>query len=511
MNKKGFMFVVTVFLILTYILLSISVWVKGIEASERAYAEFYKESTVELAIEQITPAKMVEVADVVMNRALFRLNEHTIDSPVIADEMDENENIRRAFSELLVNGSADSQYFKGPGIEDSENSSLSDWASNLNASLLAIGVYVSDFRVSNFEIRQSDMNELNYSFDLTLKLRDYANTSSVSRTYENLGSTLDVSGLVDPALARKSNQTIYRQFFFDKDRYGSAGSIEIINKGEGKGGQGWLYAPLASATSGTTDVPSLDLIASADRRNYILVGNFTEIEALGPATYKEFGGFILTNRPTVTPFDDCGGEESDTFNPIKFSDPPDCVADFGSPEVGLPFIVAPGFNVGSAPECRMLDGAGNLRCVLFINPYLPSEVMDDHELKLEEGGGVYDVESIRDFVMCGYYTHNPKAPSYLQRLLEGPYSRNSTQFGIETFVIGEYASDYGIYDFNSRLDRELFNSTIQGIKVRGLPGCKDFGMCADRPVTGVFAASSDAIGDYNLDEIDCRTDAGCSR
>jgi hypothetical protein len=128
--------------------------------------------------------------------------------------------------------------------------------------------------------------------------------------------------------------------------------------------------------------------------------------------------------------------------------------------------------------------------------------------KRSSGGGLYKVESIRDFVMCGYYTHNPKAPSFLQRLLNDSYSRSSALFGIETFVIGNYANDYGAYDLYSRLDRELFNAT--GIKVRGLPGCRDFASCADSPVTGIFTVSADTKIDYGLEDITCDDNAaGC--
>jgi hypothetical protein len=502
LNKKGFLFVVTVFLILTYILLSISVWVKSVEASERAYAEFYKESTVELVIEQITPAKMGEVADVMMNRAVFRLNENAIDSPVKEGE-EENEYIRKALFELLVDGSADSDYFIGTGLEQ-ENTSLNAWASNLNTSLLSIGVYISDFKVSNFDVGQSDMNELNYSFDMSLQLKDYAGTSSVSRTYK-INRTLDVSGLVDPALARESRTaggddlTVYRQFFFNKD-YSTPGSIDITRISNGEEGQGWLYAPVVSA-SGEWDVEG--------KHRYILVGDFSEIEEIRSddlVSYRQFAGYIITSEPT-TSSTACGDEQGDTLNPIKYSGaPPDCEARIVAP-TAKPFIVAPDFTVDSAPECPVLIGSGYNKCVLFVSPYLPDEVVDEPTKKLSNGA-VYGVEEIRDFVMCGYYTHNPEAPSYLQRLLDDSYSRSSPEYGIETFVIGEYANDYGLYNLNSRLDRELFDGT-DGIKIRGLPGCKDFSMCSDSPVTGIFAASTGAIEDYGLGEIDCASGAGC--
>ena len=518
-NKKGFLFVVTVFLILTYILLSISVWVKAVEASERAYSEFYKESTVELAIEQITPAKLDNVTNIIMNRALFRLNEHSIDDQLKnGTGPTENEYIRRALFDILVNGSANESNFRfSTAVPEEQNSSLTAWVDNFNASLRAIGVYVSEFEVSNFSIGQSDIDIVNYSFDMTLKLRDYSNTAAVSRTY-HINNVLQISGLVDPALARESrdlidyDHTIYRQFFFNKGDYSNSSSITTDTLDNGEGGQSWFYGYLASASGSLAQVPVAIAVAPSQRHNYILVGNFSDIVALTPGIYEQFGGFIVTTPPAHP--SNCSGSfnEANTFNPIKYSGPT-CDPGFnyaaGAP-TGKPFLVASGFNPTNAPECPSPDGTGaNRRCALIIAKYTQSEVANDPPKKLVTGGtGIFGVEDMRDFVMCGYYTHNPDAPSYLQHLMSNSYSRNSSQFGIETFVIGEYANSTA-YDLNSRLDRELFNSSIDGIKIRGLPGCRNFVDCSDAPSTGIFAASTWTIADYDLDDIDCNSEAGC--
>jgi hypothetical protein len=516
-DKKGFLFTVTLFLVLMYILLTISVWVKGVETSERAFSEFYKESTVELAIEQITPAKMDNVTYMIMNRALSRLNENAINHPVVDGTATETENIENALFELLMDGSADSAYFIGTGgqIVQEENSSLNAWASNMNASLLAIGVYMSDFEVSNFEVGQGSYNTVNYSFDINLQIRDFTNTSSVSRTY-NIENEINITGLLDPALARATDNTAadtaYRLFFFHED-YQSPSDISVDPLSASvQGGQGFLYGPLAMANGTADDVQTATDIAPSKRKNYILVGNMDDIVYLGAEIYNEFGGYILTNAPTTTSTA-CGTVSNNMFNPVQYDGaPPDCEARFGTPRTAKPFIVAPGFSASTAPRCPILDGMNRTgRCVLFVNDYLPSQVGNNPPLVLSASGAdIYDVEIARDFIMCGYYTHSPKAPSYLQRLLNSSYSRNSTLYGIETFVIGNYVNDYSVYDMNGRLDRELLNGSIEGIKIRGLPGCKNYASCADSPVTGIFAVSQDTVIDYGLDEIACDNGAaGC--
>lgn len=521
MNKKGFLFTVTVFLILTYILLSISVWVKGVEASERAYSEFYKESTVELAIEQITPAKVDNVTSIAMNRALFRLNGHAIDHPVKAATVgDENAYISTTLYGILLNGTAPGSSFQdGVGISN-DGSSLVAWISSLNTSLLATGVYISEFQVTGFNAWQGDIDLVNYSFDINLKLRDYSNTAGVTRTYR-IRNAIDISGLVDPALARGSrnlagqDKTAYRQFFFNKTLYASPGTIIVHKIGTGQAGQGWLYGSLASAAGPKDLVPSVSQLDMSQWHNYLLVGTFSEIKSLGPGVYDAFAGYIVTDEPTYPSICTTKGgpspaetyyNEANTFNPLRYSGDA-CVVSIdpgAGAATGRPFIVAKGFNPLSAPICPIFSGNFTRgRCVLMTSRYLPEEVSVAPAKKLDaSASAIYGVETLRDFIMCGYYTANPVAPSYFQRLLPDSYSRNGSLLGIETFVIGQYANSTN-YDLNSRLDRELFRASIDGIKIMGLPGCRNYESCADAPTTGIFTMSQDAVTTYNVGPLVC--------
>ena len=534
LDKRGFLFTVTIFLVLTYILLSISVWVKSVEASEQSYSEFYKESTVELAIDQITPAKLDNVTYVIMNRELSRLNDNVFmadDSVQPGPPGDENQNIREAMRELFMYGNASPDYFTNGGIETESNSSFTAWASDLNDSLNSIGVYMDRFNVTNFNISQSGIDKVDYSFDLTLGMRDYTNTTSVSRTY-HISDSVGISGFVDPALAEASKnkagdaETIYRQFFFDENDYPSSNLISVTKLTTGVSeGQGWLYDPLVHASIAQTAIPQ------SEHQDYILVGTYNDINSLGPDVYDTFAGYILTTAPVLSPTctdsttHQVYDSESYTFNPIIYTpeqvskDKVICVVGTGGPSTQKPFIVAPGFDPGSAPACPILDGSnarGN--CMLFQNDHQINEVQGNVLLKADASSGLsglYNLEKVRDFTMCGYYTQNPDAPSYLQRLLSDPYSKKDANLGIETFVIGNYANDSNVYGPNgngvsSRLDTELFDTSVKGIKIRGLPGCKSYDTCADNPQTGIFAISNTGETDYGLANIACDNgEAGC--
>lgn len=516
-TKKGFLFVITIFLILTYILTSISVWVKSVEASERVYSEFYKESTVELAIIQLTPEKMGELSQKIMYRALFRVNEESMTNEVRAGSgEDEYEYIEAALEELFVNGSASHDYFElDKGLEE-ENSSMSKWASNMNASLLAIGIYIDEFKIYNFKISQSVPNKVNYSFNMNLSMRDVSGNTRLNRTYF-IHENLTINGLVDPAIVRETNrstdgdQVAYRMFFFNDDyETPSDLSIDGITGYDSiHGGQGWFYGYVRE----TSDISEIE---DYEKKKYILVGSYDDIIDADP--FEQFGAYIVTNDPYAGSEGSCAGSGSstyrnqrDTFIALTYEEP-DCDVDFDdSTYISIPFIEAEDFSLDAVPSCPKLYPAGSAdeRCLLFVNPSSVDDVLSDPGDKTASGSGIYDIEDIRDFIMCGYYTHNEDAPSYLQRLFENSYDRSHEEFGIETFVIGEYANSTD-YEGLSRLDRNLLQG-IGGRAVRGMPGCRQYEHCSGSPSTGVFTIDSDSVSDsvYDVADAYCSGVEGC--
>lgn len=507
--RKGFLFTVTVFLVLTYILLSISVWVKSVETEERAYAEFYKESSLELALEQLTEEKLDNVSQIIVTKSLYRLNMHSIDYPVLGGPPgDENEKIYDSMHSLVMNGSAPGDYFYGgTEIKQDKNASFAGWVDNLNASLSSIGIYVNDFSVDNFVFEMVDYRTVKYSYDLTISMSDPAGTTSLSRTY-NIDSEMDISGFVDPSTSRESEEMagndrqIYRQFFFT-DVYSEYADLEPDKIESIQAGQGWFYGYVV-------DVSEAAAIEDYTRHVYILSGDYSSIISL--ENYEEFGAYIVTDAPSTSQAQ-CGGNEDEqgTFNAIRWDlEGIDCVAelDAGNRRTLKPFVVAPGFSVEDAANCPELwdVGSGNrLKCALIMASYSPEEVREDLTRKQSTPAetGVYDLEEVRDFLMCGYYMQDPEAPSYFQRMLKDSYNRSDSELGISTLVIGEYANSTD-YDTYSRLDRELFTEPFDaGIKVRGITGCKNAEMCSDDPTTAIFALTEEAVETLGLEDIAC--------
>jgi hypothetical protein len=502
---KGFLFVVTVFLILTYILLSISVWVKSIEASERAYSELFKESNVELVIEQVTPEKVDLATQKIMNRGLLVITNHTADYP-----LKDADDLNATFFEWLLDGSPSGNYFEGDVGPSEGSSSIKAWVNNLNASLLAIGVKVDSYRVYDFNIEQKTFDSLDYSFKLDLAISDNSKTTSVVRTYP-ITNTLNITGIPDPAIMRETDRGIESRRFFFNSSYKTGADIEPTKIPGGNAGQGWFYGYL-------TNITAADFVSTNEKQRYILVGTYSEI--VGRTDIKEWGAYILTNNPGIG--STCRGNQSetDTFNAIEYSDTGiDCEIDIDRTyETTIkPFIVSPNFKISDAPDCPTFNASNTSmrKCILFQTAMDPAKDAPAKKLSTPGDFGFYDIEAARDVTFCGLYFKNPEAPSFTQRLLNNSYANSSKEFGISTFIVGKYVLDWNSTTRDlSKLDNELFAAVPPSpvYSVRGLPGCKDASMCADtNSPTGVFRLSQKAIFDFGLNKISCgnKNIAGC--
>ncbi len=503
-NRKGFLFVVTIFLILTYILLSISVWVKSIETAESGYSEMYKESNVELAMEQITQAKIESATSMVMNRGLFVLNNYSIDHPLNTVPGDQKYYVKAAFGQWLLNGSPDKADFMGGTAPSEPASSITAWMESLNNSLSAVGVYVDGFTISDFSISQRDIQTLNYSYKMNLSMADFSGTTSVSRSYDINGS-VNISGLPDPAIARASAgpyQILGRRFYFYSGYTGTS-SLAPNLLASGSAGQGWLYGYLISASNASTIKP-------AEQGGYILVGDYADVVS----NLQGFGGYIVTTPIKTTPctviypngsVGPTYQSETETINPLTYTGAA-CNIGFGS-TTNKPFVIAPDFDISKAPTCPDLNTGAQEHCALIMATTPEGANLPNSESKGRKSQ-IYDIESLRDYTMCGYYVADPYGPSYMQRLLNDSYHYNDSTYGISTFLIGTYVNN-SIGDGYSRVDYDMFNK-VSGIKIRGLPGCKDDFMCSDTPDTGIFSLGPDAVTAYQVGPIDCNNGmSGC--
>lgn len=531
-HMRGFFFVVIVFIILGYILVSISVWTSALQESERRYADRFRTSNLELVSAQISDEQIDKFTRIAMYNALDELNRVSVDNPVVAGALnapDEFRHVNESFYELITSGAASPTHFEDQtrGASIGQDKSFKSWIDRLNKSIVQTGMQVSNYSITRFNVFQNSRENVSYSIDLNITLEEKSRVAFIEREYKIRGN-VSIQGLIDPAIAREWNrvtpdaQDIQKQFFFNEN-YTHDVDIVPTERVSGGEGQGWFYGPLVSVTKAPDIPPGI-------RSTYILFGRYDEITNLATSSsnavdYTEFGAYILTNNPIETP-NSCTSralDQSETFNAITYRagacnpliDP--------TTQTDKPFIVSFGFDANRGQECP--EGF----CALFVTRYSPQEVQGpggDPERKrvASTETKVYNMERLRDFAACGYYTGNINSPSYFQRLFRNSFARSNRSSGIETFLVGSYIGGEGTVgtqpvvsfysDDLSRADRELFTNQ-NGIKIRGMPGCKTPTMCAQSQdsLVGHFRLGTDSQNDFlgtatQRDKIACLPNQG---
>ncbi len=533
MNRKGFFFIIMAFVLLAYILTSTYFWVRAIEMEESRYSDSFRTSTMEMLLAQVTHESVNDFTNISTRYAFYRLNHHSIENPVLlngdlGDGYDlETENIKLAMRDLILYGEASADYFDGEALiyEDGEKLtySLAGWRSQLNASLAASNFELvsMDIQEDSFEFNQTNFTHFEISFVMNLTINDLnpGSETSIVRTYQ-VNTPLDATGMVDPYIARQSIELdltlddstpvlVGKKVFMAPEENYPDGFESLCSEdaesglcykvGDGDEGQGWFYGPMVDAE----DAEDLEIAGDANRsQNYILVGNYSDIVNVPHFGY--FGAYILTNDPVEENIQGCSeGRQTETFNPITYDNSTsacDLMLDESDPEAitNKPFLVDGSFDMDDF-EGVNLPGPDDAHKVLFIATHTPNEVLDDPESHPKDAGvAFYDIEMLRDFVMCGYYLPRNNSPTFLQRMMDIQAMFDSDtpayddwpeyEWGIETTTVGRWAGGNIVpeaeqWDQYSRVDVEFFSKVSDDSSnpvqmIKGMPGCKSAIMCS---------------------------------
>ncbi|MCX6768553.1 MAG: hypothetical protein NTY83_01790 [Candidatus Micrarchaeota archaeon] len=499
-NYKGFFFVLVSFILLSYILVSTYAWVRAIETSERTYSDAFRASTLTTLADQVSEQRMNQYADISSHYTMYKLVGHSVQYPLQDEEDDEYYHIRAAFFELLSNCTTAPEHFvdRVPAAyseTEKDTYCFAGFLGSLNTSLATSGFEVQEFSISNLSLNETMQPlELEMNMTLYLRIKDLQSNTSIDRTY-HISRIVNVTGYKDPLLERESisklratptsNLTI-RKGMYLYPSWETDADIPLedahtlfypIKRGQGSEGQGWFYGDLVLWNeAGNVAYPSQS----------ILVGNFSDIES-GVPNRDDFGAYILLNDPE-TSSNSCGATQYGTFNAIHQDDRSapgsSCPEPRLTNEIEKPFMVyadEEDFMDDIYTESNGPDAFPH--SILFISQYSYEEISSNPELKYDSDPAVFDIENLRDFTRCSYYIVNANnSPSFLQRLLSDGYKRTSP-IGLETLLVGKWAGGVDTPDWNdySRVDREFFGKK-EGEKIRGMPGCKDWFMCADDPM-----------------------------
>lgn len=448
---------------------------------------------------------------------------------------------------------------------------LSDYFKKTSEAAKVLGYNLTWGEPENFTINQSAANGpwiVTVSYDIDTRLTDSSGLS-LARTI-HVKSKTDINGLIDPFITGMdrihrpllSASIRPQKQVFHIPAYGSASDASArVVVDSSTHGLGWFFGPVAENVRSAQfkDTSFKYNLSKIDR--YIL---YTNDGRVAVAESGNFGGIILApaNPPDFIPEGKktIGGCE---YN-VEEQDASTCMycmrhllKTAGScgydhyelnmktvPRTPVPYIIVPSLDLASIKDNYNLG----LPEVLINNKKTAEEIgLGDPDFKnypdympidaathdailgqLSGESAVWNLNGPRDMAICGYYVQSTNGPSYLKRFTNpsgwdtatfgGAYSPPG--IGIESFVVGTWAGGKAdnpgtplqeAHEKFSRLDwqfyADAFDRSYCGPYIKGMPGCKELGMCrSDDPrvnATGRFASNElPNLGtQYNLDPL----------
>lgn len=532
--NKGFLFTALALVLLTFMLASLSASSLAASQQEQTYAYRFKVEALNSLLESTNDAQLSSFAQMSLLYSLTELSKRTVTSPVeistvgAAGDNAQTGNVNVSVGELMLGGSTGggTSGFVPALALPSQDYTLARWEQALNASAAAAGFSLSFGEVGGFYVHQRDEWSVNVQFDLPLNITDSDGSFFVQKVL-HANATISIEGIYDPMVARgdmerRANGLAFaqKQIFRNPDYRTPAGVAprSLANDSNMRmAGLGWFYGPIMQIPQ--QDI--LDMNISQARASIYMSNYYEGIETDG----NFFGAVLITNLPekNVT-VERNGGTE------ITMTDEVNCVncrhwireANNGqvvrdeeldiTNKVNFSYIATDGTDwyTRASPPLPIVNGKMS---VLF-----------DSQFGAGNYGGmkedaayhrIFDIESIRDMAVCGFYVKSENATSFFQKMVKDETHQLRSPLGIESFVVGKWAGggDDAAHNGYSRLDRKFYSEGFADYtKIKGMPGCKSLEMCGAQEAidfgVGHFGLDGESIASYGVEAISCSGNDG---
>jgi hypothetical protein len=555
--KKGFFLTVLAMVMLAFMLVSISWWAASVSEQEARSGERFRAEAVKSVLTQISDEEASRFANISSFFALAKIARATTNEsepyyalsrassgdPAYELANPLTGNVNATIYDLINFGTSNGAGAGGAYLSynitysgPERNYTFSSWAQTLSAAVEAVGYRLSMSPMRDFDARQVSPWTVRVRFTVDMNLTDASGSIRMSRT-AHADSNLTIDGLLDPMIYRgdvlmnrPTPIPVAERQIFHIPAYKFRDDVKPKVLADGIEGKGWFYGPITdyypekfNATMNSSKIKAYILKTTYDGLEAESTDTGISVQSLA----ESYGGVLLTNKPneTITYEGSFGGCEvlrvsqgkcfdcRVYFMAANTSDPdyPACRLDPSFPSdlpvnpataVDIPYIVIEG-TPGLFPPPPKVNGEYH---ILFQSKTWDPEQKRDGDKK------IYDIEALRDMAVCGFYVQSLDAPSYFQRLVFDSQHLISPPYGIETFVVGQWAGGALMptpledYDKLSRVDR-LFYSGMTGQKVRGMMGCKSREMCSGAEAlynaTGHFAIDGISRDAYGMNELMC--------
>ncbi|MCX8194745.1 MAG: hypothetical protein N3G22_01405 [Candidatus Micrarchaeota archaeon] len=547
-SRKGFLFTLLALSILGFILMVMPIWIATFEKADQRAAARFKGEAMRSLFHAISDETFSDFANASSFFALRKLTLYASnvstplpwkDSAATDPRNPHTDAVAESILSLVLEGNATPTSVPLVYSDEEKNAyTFKAWKDRVAKAVNMMGFNISFSDLKNFSFRQRDEWTVEAYFEMEMNISDFEKTMRQSKRLR-ANVSFPINGFRDAMVSRMDavqrcnsgslcTNFVERQIFRN-DQYPSPASLQPVLLSRPPravgGGAGWFYGPITSLYPYEMEIDQLANISS-----YILVRSWDE----NLTNYANlYGGIIITNLPSEITYNVTEGsceynitEQTRCINCIRryTSNMPGCAARVEL--VPATIINRPFLEIGGSDwinEIRAVRRAGlpDERYVLIENQYsLPEQKLEGHHR-------LWDLSSIRDVLMCGFYVKG-KGPSFFQRMLADAQNINNPALGIESFVVGTWAggsedSSYSSppqdasHETFSRLDWEFYRRW-SGEKIKGMPGCKSREMCgspdnnATKLGVGRFTLTTDSIARYGLGELSCTKypQAGCS-
>jgi len=540
--RSGFFFAVMALAMLSLVLMTVQVWVKTFEQTDYRASQRFKGEAVRSILTSLSDQTLSGFANASAFYATYKLANYTSDSnnrgiaPQEGIPVDSNNLgtflVKKTAIELMINGSSEPNSGKKIEYSDEEKGSytLAGWQNKTDAAANAMGFDIQFSDARNFKYYQIDPWTVGVSFDLEMNITDIEGSMRQNKTM-HAESNFSISGFLDPMISRNDmvHRTVPRDKATDKqifklDAYNVPEDVkptkmkDSTSSGDGTGseGNGWFFGPITEQTLEGI-IPQGTPI---DLKQYVLVTRYNDSLA-GIADL--YGAVLLTEEPLLerTVENGCNvTTQTRCLNCMRKVEPSLLCESRGwepfpdNNAVNVPVIAVNNWNTNSVTPVIRAQPGGDIteRFVLIDNE------KDSRNEKMIGYHRVWDITLLRDMAICGFYVKG-KGPSFFQRMLQGAETIQNPYFGIESFVVGQWAGGAedkgGNYaaDSYSRLDWEFYSGLTNDVtKIKGMMGCKSREMCtgpgysSNATLIGVgrFRLSDDAVSRYWSTLISCK-------
>lgn len=542
-SRRGFVFTVMALALLSFMLVSVQVWTQAFGQSDLRASERFKGESMRLVLATLSDKEVSDFARASAFYATYKLVNYSsvwgLNNRTAADTDNKDTGlVEKTLMELMENGSSAPG---DPPIQYTQREmdayTIKSWKEKVQAASSAMGFEAAFTGPANLEIRQIDPWTIGVKFNIGMEISDRGSTMHQSKMM-TANATFPISGFLDPSITRNElgrkpstpRSAAVEKQIFKNPIYNVSGDVAPKSIGRGPQGNGWFFGPVAHDYPGTGIFTEED--AASRISQYVLVASAYDDKL--PQYAESYGAVVLLFEPDVINYSKTDG--GCVYNVTEETKCLNCEIRYQSANAACskpteynksttttrPVLVVTWPQPWVGPVQFSRDGM-----TPSTESYLLIDNSYDDVAQQKEGAyhQAWDMTSLRDMAICGFYVHSQVAPSFFQRMLASvgtstPGIVHSDKYGIESFVIGKWAGGAGDQesDDRPRLDWQFYSAAEDEdfapylTRIKGMMGCKSKEMCggvnATKEGVGQFRLTKDTLADYRAGQIACTPPPG---